>query len=194
MATQMLITSMAMALAGGFAEKNLVPPSMIYLTEPSLIGPPRAFGCVVATLTVTFMWLLTHSMAVGDARTKYKTLASKDGEKDVELRYSLPNLYVDGTSKNAKAFNCVQRSHQQILETLTMYVFTACAAGIQFPIVTTIICALSLVSRRQWVKGYVESEGDSTKRYSLAFSKFFWQGIFALSFLSFASAGHMIFY
>ena len=192
MATQMLITSMAMALAGGFSEKNLVPS--IYLTEPSSVGPPRAFGFVVATLIVTFIWLLTHSMTVGAARTKCKELASKDGEKDVELRYSLPNLYVDGTSKHARAFNCVQRSHQQILETLTMYVFAACAAGIQFPLFTTIICALSLVSRRQWVKGYAQSEGDPMKRYSLPFSKFFWKGLLTLSFLSLASAGHMILY
>lgn len=188
----MLITSMAMALAGGILEKNLVPS--MYLTEPSSVGPPRAFGFVVATLTVTFIWLLTVGMTVGAARSKYKELASKDGEKDVELRYSLPNLYVDGTSKNARAFNCVQRSHQQILESLTMYVFTACAAGIQFPLVTTIICALSLVSRREWAKGYAQSEGDAIKRYSLPFSKFFWNGLLMLSFLSLASAGHMILY
>jgi hypothetical protein len=192
MATQMLIQAMAMAWVGGFVEKNLIPS--IYLTEPSSVGTPRAFGFVVATLTVTFMWLLTHSMTVGAARNKYKELASKDGEKDVELRYSLPNLYVDGRSKHARAFNCVQRSHQQILETLTMYVFVACAAGIQFPLFTTIICALSLVSRRQWVKGYVQSEGDSIKRYSLPFSGFFWKGLLALSFLSLASGIHIVLY
>lgn len=192
MANKMLITSMAMALAGGFVEKNLVPS--FYLTELSLVGPPRAFGFVVAILSCTCMWLLAHGLTVGPARTKYKELASKDGEKDTELRYALPNLYVDGTSKHARAFNCIQRSHQQVMETMPMYIFTACAAGLQFPLFTTIICALSLVSRVQFVKGYVQSEGDTTKRYSLPFSLFFWKGLLTVFFLSLATAAHMLMY
>jgi hypothetical protein len=50
------------------------------------------------------------------------------------------------------------------------------------------------VSRRQWVKGYVQSEGNPMQRYSLPFSSFFWLGLIALSFLSIASAGYMILY
>ena len=52
------------------------------------------------------------------------TRACKEGrgqECGGSLPYSLPNLYVDGDTKHSKAFNCIQRSHQQIFETLHMY-------------------------------------------------------------------------
>jgi hypothetical protein len=49
---------------------------------------------------------------------KPKAVRPRAGEKDAEARYSLPNLYVEGGTKWAKAFNCVQRSHQQAFETL----------------------------------------------------------------------------
>ena len=55
-----------------------------------------------------------QGMKVGMARRKYIEQATKDGEQNVEERYSLPNLYVDGNTKNSKAFNCVQRAHQQV--------------------------------------------------------------------------------
>ena len=91
-----------------------------------------------AILLGTGFWSLLHGFAVGQARTKYAELARKDGEKDVDERYLLPNLYAQGTSKHARAFNCVQRSHQHIFETYTQAVLGGLAGMISFPICTAI--------------------------------------------------------
>lgn len=91
-----------------------------------------------AILLGTGFWALMHGFVVGRARSKYADLAKKDGEKYVDERYMLPNLYVQGTSKHAKALNCVQRSHQQIFETYTQAVLGGLAGMISFPICTSI--------------------------------------------------------
>lgn len=65
-------------------------------------------------------------------------MARKDGEKDVDERYLLPNLYAQGTSKNVKAFNCVQRSHQHIFETFTTVVVGGLAGAVTFPVCTAV--------------------------------------------------------
>lgn len=91
-----------------------------------------------AILLGTGFWSLLQGFAVGQARTKYAELARKDGEKDVDERYLLPNLYAQGTSKHARAFNCVQRSHQHIFETYTQAVLGGLAGMISFPICTAI--------------------------------------------------------
>jgi hypothetical protein len=108
------------SIGGIFVERALCTkiPS---LSEPSSSFPslPRSFGVFVAVLTAFNFWTLTYGLSVGATRKKYKEMAEKNGEKDTEVRYSLPNLYVDGNTKPARAFNCVQRSHQQIMESLT---------------------------------------------------------------------------
>ena len=43
-----------------------------------------------AVLIGTGFWSLMHGFEVGKARTKYAELAKKDGESDVDERYSLP--------------------------------------------------------------------------------------------------------
>ena len=69
---------------------------------------------------------------------KYAELARKDGEKDVDERYLLPNLYAQGTSKHARAFNCIQRSHQHIFETFTTVVIGGLAGAVTFPICSAV--------------------------------------------------------
>lgn len=54
--------------------------------------------------------------------------------QDVDERFQYPNLYAQGTSKHVRAFNCVQRSHQQIYETFTTAVVSGLAASITFPL------------------------------------------------------------
>jgi hypothetical protein len=68
----------------------------------------------------------------------YAELARKDIEEDVDERYLLPNLYAQGTSKHARAFNCVQRSHQHIFETYTQAVLGGLAGMISLPVTTAI--------------------------------------------------------
>jgi len=149
------------------------------LMEPSLPLAasflPCGYGLVIMVVSITHLWVLMVGMSVGSARSKYSSLAEKDGEKNVPERYELPNLYAQGTSKHALAFNCVQRSHQQILETLPGYFCTVLFTGLEFPITAFVFASLWLYSRIVWVRGYSASNGDPSKRYSHPFSGFFWQ-------------------
>ncbi|KAL7527157.1 hypothetical protein ACHAWF_002058 [Thalassiosira exigua] len=132
-----------------------------------------------AILIGTGFWTLAHGFKVGRARTKYAELAKKDGEKDVDERFSYPNLYAQGTSKHVRAFNCVQRSHQQIFETFTTAVVGGMAGAVTFPICTSISTLIYAVGRYYLSKGYAECAeqgGDAGKRYTYPLAKFMWYG------------------
>lgn len=86
----------------------------------------------------------------------------------------------EGTSKHARAFNCVQRSHQQILETLPGYFVTVLFSGLEFPVTAFFLASLWLYSRKVWVNGYATCMGDVSQRYSLPFSTVFWNCKLAL--------------
>lgn len=176
--------SLAAALAATYVEHKFLPAiGLGYLLETSdssssssLAGAylPAGYGLVIAVVVVSYLWVLSVGMGVGFKRYKYKELAEKDGEKDVDARYLLPNLYAQGTSKHVKAFNCVQRSHQQILETFPGYLITVLISGLEFPVTTFLAGLVWLVSRMVWVKGYAASMGDPSQRYSHALSRLFW--------------------
>jgi len=158
------------------------------LSGPSAIaGIPRSFGLVILSLAAYNFWIITYGAAVGSARIKYMDKAIKDGEKDAETRYQLPNLYVVGNTAPARAFNCVQRSHQQILESLSQFNTCALVSGLSFPITTAAMVSLSFAARVVWTKGYACSEGDPKKRYDHPLAMHIWTSLFALCGLSFAS-------
>merc|ERR1711971_1171824 len=139
----------ALGLGLGLAavEKLLLPPAGLgFLTTV-----PRGYGLVIGVISVTYLWVLMLGMKVGAARSKYSALAEKDGEKEIAERYQLPNLYAQGTSKHARAFNCVQRSHQQILETFTGYCCTVLFTGWLYPVTAFVLASLWLYSRAVWV-------------------------------------------
>ena len=200
MATTLFLKAGAMALGMTYVEKKYLPSSLSVLTEPSITNSsvaalnflPRAYGLVLLILTISTLWVTMYGMVVGDKRKVYMERAKKDGEKDAETRYKLPNLYVDGQSVHARAFNCVQRSHQQILETLPQYLFTSVVSGLCFPISTFAICTLWLVGRIVWAKGYASSEGDPSKRYSHPLSMHIWTSYLALFIMSLMTAVNIL--
>jgi len=55
--------------------------------------------------------IVTHTLA-GGARKKYMEAAKKKGDKDAESRYSLPKLYAEGFSQEAKEFNWCCIAHK----------------------------------------------------------------------------------
>jgi len=122
--------------------------------ESSLLGGavPRAVGVPLLLTCLACFWLTLHGFTVGSLRTKYMELARKDGEKDVDARYSLPNLYVDGLSKHARAFNCAQRSHQQAFETLPQLLFFTLVASAAYPLAAAGNVALWLIGRVTWTR------------------------------------------
>jgi hypothetical protein len=72
---------------------------------------------------------------------------------------------VDGGSKHARAFNCVQRSHQQAFETLPQLLFMTAVVALVYPLTAAANIALWLIGRITWTAGYVNSAGDPAKRY-----------------------------
>ncbi len=98
-----LATALALALASTLIEQTIVPKIGLesLLETGAGSGPmpnaaaflPNGYGLVIFVVTVTYLWVLMVGMKVGMSRSKYAELAEKDGEKDVEARYKLPNLY-----------------------------------------------------------------------------------------------------
>jgi len=112
MATKIYIPSTLLALGGAYFESNLLSSTPLnFLISPSaeLNGMPKAFGLSLGILSVAGFWVSLYGMKIGGLRKKFKAMAAKNGEKDTEARYSYPNLYVDGQTKPAKAFNCTYR-------------------------------------------------------------------------------------
>ena len=180
-----LFKCVAAAGIGAFAESKF--SLMIFAAPKDGSISPLFFATPTVLLGVGF-FALAHGMKVGAARRKYTELAKKDGEKDAEERYGLPNLYVDGNSKHARAFNAVQRSHQHIFETLPSAMLGGLLGAYQFPIMTALSTLLYASARIALSKAYADSEGDATKRYSNPLGRYMWYGLVMNFILGFASA------
>mmetsp|Transcript_12757 Transcript_12757/g.24750 ORF Transcript_12757/g.24750 Transcript_12757/m.24750 type:complete len:185 (-) Transcript_12757:177-731(-) len=111
---------------------------------PKLYGLVALFNVVGTTFT-----LLKLSMKVGEARKKYDIKA--------------PTMYAEGTSDEATQFNCVQRGHQNALETYPSFVALSLIGGLRHPVVTSLCGLLWSASRIKWAEGYAKG---SDKRYS----------------------------
>ena len=83
------------------------------------------------------------SFIPGMARKKYIEKATEAGDKDAEARFSLPKLYAEGFSKEAKEFNCHQRAHQQALETYSNFVVCSVIGGIRF-LLCVCVCVFNI--------------------------------------------------
>lgn len=76
---------------------------------------------------------------------------------------SYPLEYANSSdNKNADAFNCVQRGHQNSLENLPSFLSLLCISGTRYPVSASIAGAVYLVGRIMYFKGY--STGDPKKR------------------------------
>jgi hypothetical protein len=182
-----LMKSMFVAGLGAYAENKYMGNMRGPTTSSGIDGlSPLSFAAPSVLLGVGF-YTLVHGFEVGKARNKYMALAEKDGESDVELRYGLPNLYAQGTSKHARAFNAVQRSHQHILETYPFVVLGGLLATYQFPICATLSTLTYAVGRVILSDNYAKSGGDASKRYTNPLARFMWYGLLTTFFLGMAS-------
>ena len=178
-----------LSLVPGYLELYVLPQYAPALTSVSSSGLPRAAGAVLALHVVAGVWIVVWGLAsVGAKRKHYMEKARKDGEKDVDTRYALPNLYVDGTSVHARAFNCCQRSHQQVFESYTQFSVANLAGAICFPLTALLSASVWFLGRVTWAKGYAASEGDAKKRYTSPFSYCVWTGLLSSSILGLMSA------
>ena len=193
MAARVFGVAIPSALGFVYLECAVLPALLpwLFAASPLLGGAvPRAAGVPLLLLCAACLWLTMHGFSVGAARAEYRELARKDGEKDVDSRYALPNLYVDGGSKHARAFNCVQRSHQQAFETLPQLIFFTLVAA-AWPLAAAANIALWLVGRLTWTAGYVASRGDASQRYSSPFAFLIFASYMAQFLVASAAAGEM---
>eukprot|EP00039_Didymoeca_costata_P018876 m.335349 g.335349 ORF g.335349 m.335349 type:complete len:194 (-) comp17575_c0_seq1:88-669(-) len=175
----MLLKSFGTAGALMYIERNYLPDIAPFFSEVSNVaGLPKGFGFVVAfNVALGGFMIAATGFKVGSMRNKFKELAKKDGEEEVEFRYSLPNLYVQGVSKHAKAFNCCQRAHQQALETFTQFTAFSLMGGLRYPATTALSGLIWLYGRKVWGESYMNQEGDPAKRYAQFGSTGIWLGL-----------------
>ena len=80
---------------------------------PALVSKSKMFGMVNASYGLVILinvvassfMMMYLSFIPGGARKKYMEIAMKKGDKDAEARFSLPKLYAEGFSQEAKEFN-----------------------------------------------------------------------------------------
>uniref|UniRef100_A0A7S4JHF1 Glutathione transferase n=1 Tax=Odontella aurita TaxID=265563 RepID=A0A7S4JHF1_9STRA len=152
----------AACAAERFAVRLYAPESF---TSSGGYGLPKLYGGVIAVNVVysTFT-MLSLGFRVGKARREAIEKAKKDGnDPDAEARYSLPKMQAEGFSEDAKKFNCIQRGHQQALETYGSFLALSLIGGLAQPIVTIVSGLLWSYSRIRWADGY--STGDPMARY-----------------------------
>eukprot|EP00523_Entomoneis_sp_CCMP467_P008141 CAMPEP_0168740752 /NCGR_PEP_ID=MMETSP0724-20121128/12150_1 /TAXON_ID=265536 /ORGANISM="Amphiprora sp., Strain CCMP467" /LENGTH=196 /DNA_ID=CAMNT_0008788215 /DNA_START=34 /DNA_END=624 /DNA_ORIENTATION=+ len=176
----MLLKYVAAAGVGAFVETKYGPA--VQPTGPS--GTSPLFAATPLILIGVGFYSLALGFEVGKGRKKYMDLAKEDGEENVEDRYGLPNLYAQGTSKHAKAFNALQRSHQHIFENLTSVSIFGLAGALEFPICTALSTLGYAIGRVIFSNNYSKSEGDVAQRYSKnKMATWMWQGLLTNMFL-----------
>ena len=172
---------------GTFLESKYVP-----LNSTGPAGLSNWYFVTPAILSMTGMWVTSYGFKVGAARRKAIENAKKDDEKDVEERYDLPNLYAQGTSKHARAFNCIQRSHQQIFEHFSQMVLFGLVGAVEYPLTSAFATLMYAVGRYAFSNGYASGDGDATKRYSSPLARYMWWGILTNFMLAMVSSVKII--
>ena len=120
---------------------------------------PRAFALVIlVNLVACSFTVIALSFKVGAAREK--------------CGVPLPTMYATGTDAKSRKFNCVQRGHQQALETFPMFLAASLVGGARFPVSVSLFGAAWCKARFVWAEGY--SSGDPKKRYGSAWAKLIW--------------------
>eukprot|EP01041_Mallomonas_annulata_P011219 gene11219-23449_t len=177
------------SLAGLAIERFLLRSYLKFLYSASSRLPPlpRGYGAVIA-INVIFSGfaLISLGIKVTAARAEFKAKAIKDGDADAEERYSYPKMYAEGFSKNAKAFNCIQRSHQQGLETYPQFLAFSLLGGLHYPLFVSCTGLVTVYARLKWAEGY--RKGEPSKRYDHWCSYFIWIGLVSTAYAAGATA------
>ncbi|KAL9181815.1 hypothetical protein ACHAXT_012158 [Thalassiosira profunda] len=163
-----LLITLGTATVGGFVETKYGSCSYV-----------SAHGPQLSAVTPAILSARASGPSPTASRRLTLSLLASTSSQDVDERFAYPNLYAQGTSKHVRAFNCVQRSHQQIYETFTTAVVSGLAASLTFPLCSAASTLTYAVGRYYLSKGYAEAAeegGDASKRYKYPLAKYMWFG------------------
>jgi len=120
------------------------------MVAPSKVAEilPSGYGCVIMT-GVTSIFVNGY-------------FASKVMKARKAFDVAYPTMYTDN-----KEFNCVQRAHQNFLETYPQFMMLLFIGGLQFPTLTAAGGMIYLAGRIVYAHGYYS--GDPSKRMRGAF-------------------------
>ena len=135
----------------------------------STFNLPAEFGYVILGQIGAFVALQYMGTQVMKARKEYKV--------------PYPDLYAPPSNEKAKEFNCVQRGHQNALETYPTFIVFNIVGGLFHPVPAAVLSVLWSIGRILYQKGY--STGNPDKRYSYG-GMLHWISIFG----SIGIAGH----
>uniref|UniRef100_A0A7S2BLR8 Glutathione transferase n=1 Tax=Octactis speculum TaxID=3111310 RepID=A0A7S2BLR8_9STRA len=101
---------------------------------------PASYGLLFIPLALSWLVNIFLTVMVGNARKKY------------DVQY--PNLYAPADHKDAVKFNCVQRAHQNTLESWAPVMVTMFATGLVYPVSSSISGVIWCMGRVVYGIGY----------------------------------------
>ncbi|TMW56475.1 hypothetical protein Poli38472_006485 [Pythium oligandrum] len=113
----------------------------------------KEHGYLLFVVVVLFIVNAWAGVKVGKARKLY------------DVPY--PEMYAEKSNKNAKAFNCVQRAHQNMLENMPLFLVLLFTSAIFRPQAAAIFGLIRVLGFAVYVQSY--ASGDPTKRFRGAF-------------------------
>lgn len=150
------------------AEVYFLPEKLPMLYAASSVIPflSKAYGLVILFNVVfsTIVMIILGAKVSGARKSCMEKAKKEEDDKFAEERFSYPKLYAEGFSKSAKLFNCIQRGHQQALETYASFVVMSLVGGIKFPLTSAFGGFIWLIARFAWADGY--ATGEPNQRYS----------------------------
>merc|ERR1719263_1884999 len=106
--------------------------------------------------------------------------------KEFDIKY--PLLYAPESHKNAKEFNCVQRAHQNTLESLSMIMILMIINGLHAPKISASFGLVWVIGRVLYGYGYKKNGAEGRKMGGLVSHL----GDFPLILMTFYTAYRMI--
>ncbi|KAL1308305.1 uncharacterized protein [Arachis hypogaea] len=119
---------------------------------------PKEYRFVAIVLVIYCFLNLYMAAQVAMARKRYN--------------FPYPTLYAsESQNKDAKLFKCIQRGHQNSLETMAIFFMLMILGGLKHPSICGVLGVLYIIARYFYFKGY--ATGDPNNRHKSRFDSIF---------------------